>query len=153
MEEGVAHRAADDVERRADGARDRLDEGGLAAARLAGQAVDLVAVDVQADVVDGADLAVDAEILHLVIGLEMRRLHHRPGRLPGVFPPRPAVRFGRRGHQLAPPIRLSRLRGSMYSFIEIASRNSPMKVIVTKTVGKTNHHQTPETMALCWLAQ
>ena len=28
-----------------------------------------------------------------------------------------------------------------------------MKVRVTNSVGKTNHHQTPETMALCWLAQ
>ena len=121
---------------------------------LAGQAVDLVAVDVQADVVDGADLAVDAEILHLVVGLEMRGLHHRPGRPPGVLSAATGLRLrARGGHQLAPPIRLSRLRGSMYSFIEIASRKSPMKVTVTKTVGKTNHHQTPETMALCWLAQ
>ena len=28
-----------------------------------------------------------------------------------------------------------------------------MKVMVTQAVGNTNHHQTPDTMALCWLAQ
>jgi hypothetical protein len=41
----------------------------------------------------------------------------------------------------------------MYSFIETARRNNPMKAMVTQAVGNANHHQTPDTMALCWFAQ
>ena len=51
------------------------------------------------------------------------------------------------------PNRLSRLRGSMYSFIDTASRNSPMNVITTSTTGNAIHHQMPATSAVCWLAQ
>src|SRR4029078_4827372 len=87
----------------------------------------------------------DPEIAHLVVGLEPVDLQDRPVR---------ATSLGRPVHvDDPPPMRFSRLRGSMYSFSETASRKSPMNVIVTNSVGKTNHHQTPETMALCWLAQ
>ena len=41
----------------------------------------------------------------------------------------------------------------MYSFIETASRKRPMKVMMTSATGKTIHHQTPATSAVCWLAQ
>ena len=56
----------------------RLDQRGLAAARFAGEAVDLVAVDVQADVVDGAHLALDAEVVHQVIGAQVVDRQHGP---------------------------------------------------------------------------
>ena len=48
VEEAVAGRAAQHVERRPVGAGDGLDEAGLAAARFAGEAVDLVALHVEA---------------------------------------------------------------------------------------------------------
>ena len=58
----IEHRAAaDDAQRRTDGAGDRLDQRRFAAARFAGQAVDFVGVDMQADIVHGAHLARDAE--------------------------------------------------------------------------------------------
>src|SRR5258708_7122936 len=52
-----------------------------------------------------------------------------------------------------PPVLPRRLRGSMYSFIETASRKRPTKVITTSSTGKKIHHQTPATKAVCWLAQ
>ena len=78
VEEAVAGRAAQHVERRPVGAGDGLDEAGLAAARFAGEAVDLVALDVERDVVDRLHLARDAEILHLVVGAQVA---HRQDRL------------------------------------------------------------------------
>ena len=70
VEEAEFHRAADDIERRPVGRGDRLDEGGFARARLAREAVDLVAVDVESNVVNCPHFAVDAKILHLVVGAE-----------------------------------------------------------------------------------
>ena len=112
--EGVANRSADDCERWPDGRGDGLEERRLAATRFASQSVDLVAVDDERDVVDSAHLALDAKIVHQIIGAQVfdgeRR---RPGRrvvLTGL------------GHQAAPPMRLKRLRGSMYSFIDTDRR-------------------------------
>src|SRR5690606_7300165 len=149
IEEAVLDRSADDVERRAVGGRDRLDQGCLAAARFPRDAVDLVPVDLECDVIDGTDLPVDAEILHLVVSTQIA---HREDGLRGH---RSVAGLAVRLHHHAPPMpmRASRLRGSMYSFIETASRNRAMKVSVMNAVGNTNHHHTPATMALCWLAQ
>src|SRR5450631_1480038 len=142
-------RTADDSERWADRAHDGLDECGLAAARFACQPVNLVAVDMQADAIDGADLAADAEISGLVVGAQVPDREHALRRRLGV---------GCKGwcggdHSRIAPMRASRLRGSMYSFIEIASRNSPMNRMTTNNTGKKNHHQIPATIAVCWLAQ
>ena len=71
-----ADRPVDHVERRADRAHDGLDQRGLAAARLAREAVDLVAVDMQADAVDRAHLAADAEISRLIVGAQVRHAEH-----------------------------------------------------------------------------
>ena len=126
------HRACQHFERRLDRVGDGLDQGGLAAARFAGEAVDLVGGDAEADIVDGADLALDPERGRPVVGAQAR--HGEDG-------------FAH------PPVRPRRLRGSMYSFIDTASRKSPMKVMTTSSTGKKIHHQMPATRAVCWLAQ
>ena len=100
---------------------------------FAGEAVDLVGRDREADVVDGADLALDAEGGRPVVGAQ--------------------ARHGEDGLPAHPPVLPRRLRGSMYSFIDTASRNRPMKVITTSSTGKEIHHQMPATSAVCWLAQ
>ena len=51
------------------------------------------------------------------------------------------------------PIRLRRLRGSMYSLTDMAKRNSPRNSSTMATIGKAIHHQMPAMMAWCWLAQ
>src|SRR5690606_28366656 len=58
----------------------------------------------------------------------------------------------KREHAHAPILR-SRLRGSIYSFMLTASRNSPRKVMTIRITGMTIHHHTPTTMAECELAQ
>jgi len=50
-------------------------------------------------------------------------------------------------------IRASRLRGSMYSLMDMASMNRPKNSITTKIIGNAIHHQMPETMAEWALAQ
>src|SRR5262245_463557 len=130
--EGEDHRARQHLERRLDGAGDGLDQRGLAAARFAGQPIDLVGLDGEADVVDGANLALDPEGRGPVIGAQVRD------------------REDRCAHGSARP---RRLRGSMYSFIDTASRKRPMKVMTTSSTGKKIHHQMPATRAVCWLAQ
>ena len=76
-------------------------------------------------------------------------------RLIALPPPATAIGFTHCKHLAAvhAPNRLSRLRGSMYSFIDTANRNSPMNVITTSTTGNAIHHQMPATSAVCWLAQ
>jgi hypothetical protein len=126
------HRARQHLQRRLDCVGDGLDQRGLAAARFAGEAVDLVGRDREADIVDGTDLALDPEGGRPVVGAQAR--HGEDG-------------FAH------PPLLPRRLRGSMYSFIDTASRKSPMKVITTSSTGKKIHHQMPATRAVCWLAQ
>src|SRR5262249_49241208 len=109
-----------------------LDQRGLAAARFAGEAVDLAGLDGEADIVDRAHLAPDAERRGAVVGAQAR--NGQDGRGHGALRP-------------------SRLRGSMYSFIDTASRNRPTKVMTTSSTGKKIHHQMPATSAVCWLAQ
>ena len=142
--------AADDLQRRLDDAGDGLDQRGLAGARFAGEAVDLAAPDVEGDAVNRPDVAVDAEIAGAEMRLQVADRQDRPRRCrlrASVATAWPALIAS------PPPMRLSRLRGSMYSFIETASRNSPTKVMITTTVGKAIHHQMPATIAVCWLAQ
>src|SRR5690606_14939939 len=62
-----AHRAADDVERRASGGGDGLDQRGLAGTRFAREPVDLIGLDAQTHVVDGAYLAPYAILIDQVI--------------------------------------------------------------------------------------
>jgi spore germination protein YaaH len=120
------------LERRLGGGGNGLDQGGLAAARFAGETVDLVGRNAEADIVDGTDLALDAERGRPVVGAQAR--HGEDG-------------FAH------PSVRPRRLRGSMYSFIDTASRKSPTKVMTTSSTGKKIHHQMPATRAVCWLAQ
>src|SRR5690606_37674928 len=68
--ERVGYRAVNYPERRADSGGQHLDEARLARGTLASDAVDLVGLDAHGDVVDGPNLAFDAEIVHLVVGLE-----------------------------------------------------------------------------------
>jgi hypothetical protein len=63
------HGTFDNPERRTDGARNGLDKGALSGTRLAGEAIDFVAVDLEAYVVDCPHLAVDAEQLRLIVSL------------------------------------------------------------------------------------
>src|SRR5690606_31802352 len=150
-----AHRAADDIKRRAGGGGDGLDQRGLAGTRFAREPVDLIGLDAQTHVVDGAYLAPYAILIDQVIGTEIAHLDHRRGRGRGHgrFRVRERRCPSRRHHALAPLMRLRRLRGSMNSFIETASRKKPMKVMTTSTTGNRTHHQTPATSAVCWLAQ
>ena len=129
----VADGAADDGERGTDGTGERLDQAGLAGAGFAGEAVDLVAADLERDVVHRADLARDAKRLHPVVGAQ--------------------VADGEQRRHGGLPSRARRLRGSIYSFIEMASRNRPTNRATTEATGKAIHHQMPETSAVCWLAQ
>jgi hypothetical protein len=77
VQEREIHRAPDHLQRRLDGAGDGPDQRGLAGAGFAGQPVDLAAPDLEADAVDGLDMAFDAE----VIGAEMRpQIPHREDR-------------------------------------------------------------------------
>ena len=118
-------------ERRLGGGGDGLDQRGLAAARFARQPVDLAGRDREADIVDRPHVARHAERRGPVVGAQ-------------------AFDGEDRRHRSARP---SRLRGSIYSFIETASRKSPMKVMTTSSTGKKIHHQMPATSAVCWLAQ
>ena len=61
-------------------------------------------------------------------------------------PTRPRSRFGL-------PMRLRRLRGSMYSLTEMARRKSPTKRMTTPITGAAIHHQMPATIAEWALAQ
>ena len=94
---------------------------------FAGQAVDLARRDREADIVDRPHVARHAERRGPVIGAQ-------------------AFDGEDRRHR---SVRPSRLRGSMYSFIETASRKSPMKVMTTSSTGKKIHHQMPATSAVC----
>ncbi len=144
------HGASDHFQRRLDGASDGLDQRGLAGTGLAGQTVDLTALDVEGDAVDRFDVAIDAEMA----GAEMRpQIPDRQDRpiVVRLLCVRKAGRSG--GHDVTRPMRLNRLRGSMYSFMDTASRNSPMNVMITTMVGKAIHHHTPATIAVCWFAQ
>jgi hypothetical protein len=80
VEKPVFDVAADDFERRPDGGGDGLDEGGLAAARLPGEPVDLVSFDFEGNVIDGAHLANDTEVAHQIVGPQVldrqRSLHN-----------------------------------------------------------------------------
>ena len=138
-EEGEAGRAADHLQRRLQQACDGLDQRRLAGAGFAGEPVDLVAADVEIDAVHRPHLAIDTEIAGAEMRLQIAHLEHR--------------RMVRRLAHRPPPIRARRLRGSMYSFIDTASRKSPTKVITTSAIGKAIHHQMPATSAVCWFAQ
>ena len=118
------------LERRLGGGGDGLDQRGLAAARFARQPVDLARFDREAHLVDSTHVAGHAESRGAVVGSQ-------------AVDDKDAHRS----------VRPSRLRGSMYSFIDTASRNSPMKVMTTSSTGKKIHHQMPATSAVCWLAQ
>src|SRR5471032_384435 len=124
--------ACHQLERWLKGRGNRFDQAGLATARFAREAVDLAGRNGEADVVDGTHLTPHAERRGAVVGAEARDGEDRRAQL--LLRPR-------------------RLRGSMCSFIDTASRNSPMKVITTASTGKNIHHQMPATSAVCWLAQ
>src|SRR5712664_3769365 len=144
------HGASDNIQRRLDRASDGLDQRGLAGTGLAGQTVDLSALDVEGNAVDRFDVAIDAEMAGAEMRLQIPDRQDRPiiVRLSCV------CKAGRNGgHDVTRPMRLNRLRGSMYSFMDTASRNSPMNVMITTMVGKAIHHQTPATIAVCWFAQ
>ena len=51
------------------------------------------------------------------------------------------------------PMRFRRLRGSMYSFIDIDNRNRPMNRMTMAPTGAATHHQMPEISAEWELAQ
>ena len=122
IEEAVADRAADHGERRPDGSGDGLQERRFAAARFAGEFVDLVAANDKRDVIDGAHLALDAEVVHQIIGAQaVDRQRRRPFRRRARRAGRSVVQAGLL-HQVAPPMRLRRLRGSIYSFIDTDRR-------------------------------
>ena len=143
-------RAADHAHRRPNGTSQRLDQRGLSAGGFTGEAVDFVPSHHQADVVDGADLALHAVMLVDVIGLEPvdgQRVLYRSG-----FRHRRDLPCRRLLHCQA-PIRASRLRGSIYSLIDIASMNRPRNSVTTKIIGNAIHHQIPDTMAEWALAQ
>ena len=125
-------RTAHHFERRQRGGGDGPDQRRLAATRFTGETVDLVGPDLKAHAVDRPDFALNAECGRLIVRAQIGDGQHRIG------------------HAAA---RLSRLRGSMYSFIDTASRNRAMKVMTTRSTGKKIHHQIPATMAVCWLAQ
>src|ERR1700681_1508413 len=134
--------AADHFQRRLDGAGDGLDQRGLAGTGFSGEPVNLAAPDIEADAIDRLDGALDAEMVGAKVGPQIADREDRRG----------AGGLVHLRHDTA-PMRLRRLRGSMYSFIDTASRNSPMKVMITAMVGKAIHHHTPATIAVCWLAQ
>ena len=126
------NRAANHFERGPGGGGDGSDQRRLAATRFAGETVDLVGPDLKAHAVDRPDFALNAKCGCLIVGAQIRDAQYRISHA---------------------ATRLSRLRGSMYSFIDTASRNRPMKVMTTSNTGKKIHHQIPATMAVCWLAQ
>lgn len=66
-----------DPQRRPDRAGNGLDQRRLAAARFTGNAIDLAAGDGQADIVDGAHLAIDAEEEGTVIGFQILNFDQR----------------------------------------------------------------------------
>ena len=125
-------RAAHNFERWPRSSGNGPDQRRLAATRFAGEAVDLVGRNVKAHAIDSPDFALYTErgcpIVRAQIGDGQHRIGHAA-------------------------TRLSRLRGSIYSFIDTASRNRPMKVMTTRNTGKKIHHQIPATIAVCWLAQ
>src|SRR5258707_12057198 len=143
------HGASDHFQRRLDGASDGLDQRGLAGTGLAGQTVDLTALDVEGDVVDRFDVAIDAEMA----GAEMRpQIPDRQDRsiVVRLLCVRKTGRSG--GHDVTRPMPLNPLRGSMDSFIDKTNTNNPMNVMITTTVRETIHHQTPATIAAWWFA-
>src|SRR4028119_597360 len=86
--EAEPHRSFDNPERRTDGTSNSLDEGALSRTRLACEAVDLIAVNLKADVINRPHLAVDPEQLHLIVCLQtvnfeqrssLQRLHFMRG--------------------------------------------------------------------------
>ena len=103
--EVVGHRSADDSQRWTNRGGKRLDQRGLARRALAGDAIDLVLANRERDVIDRPHLAVDAEVLRPVIGLQAVDGQNV---------------LWRGGHQL--PMRRRRERGSMYSLSDTASR-------------------------------
>src|SRR6185503_18502409 len=124
-----------------------LDQRGLARARFARQAVDLVAPHLEVDAIDRAHLALYAEVARDVVGLETLHREHR-----GIGGLRWRCRSHRRRRtrlrqrtHAALPMRLNRLRGSMYSLSDTANRYSPMNSIITSATGNAIHHQMPAT--------
>src|SRR5208337_1004052 len=122
IEEAVADRAADQGQGRTDCSGDGLEERRLAATRFTGESVDLVAANDKRDVIDGAHLALDAEVVRQIVGAQAidrqrRRAFRGRARLAGQ-----SVVPGGLAHQAAPPMRLRRLRGSIYSFIDTERR-------------------------------
>src|SRR6185295_12989327 len=111
---------------------DGFHEGGFSGARFSGQSVDLVRANFERHAVDRPHLALDPKLRGAEVGSQILDLEHcRPG------------------HCVAPPMRARRLLGSMYSFIETASRNRPTNVITTSPTGNAIHHQMPATTAVC----
>src|SRR6516164_4798913 len=103
----------------------------------------------EAHAVDSLDLALDPERARPVVGLEVLDAQSDL-RLPGAGPPIAIEDWrGRLHHALPAPIRRSRLRGSICSFIDTASRNSPMNSMTIRMTGKATHHHTPATSAVC----
>ena len=116
--------AAHDLERRTHGRGDGLDQRRLARARFAGEPVDLVGAHLERHAVDSPYLAVHAEMARAVVGLQAVDAQHGFGRL--RLPAFDRERRGCRRHAPPPaPMRCNRLRGSMCSFIDTASRNKP----------------------------
>src|SRR5262245_6812853 len=153
LQKAQAHRAADDLQRWTHGSGNGLEQGRFARARFAGEAIDLVVAHLEGHTIDGLHVPLHAEMARAVVGLEPLDSKHRLG-LPGRWLALGLDVGGLCGH--APPsapMRRSRLRGSICSFIDTANRKSPMNRSTTKATGKAIHHQTPATSAVCWLAQ
>ena len=142
-QEREIHAAANDLHWRPDRAYDTFEQRGLAGAGLAGEPVHLAALNCKADAVDGLHLAFESEAVNPV---KRPQVTDRQDRL------RVDGRVRSRSFGLyhgVPPALRRRLRGSMYSLVDTASRNSPMNVMITAMVGKAIHHQTPATIAAC----
>jgi SAM-dependent methyltransferase len=91
--------------RRADEAGNCLDQRRLARARFARKPEDLVAFDIEANVVDRTYFARDTEVRAAEMSLQVLDAQDRLA-----------------AHCAPPPIRARRLRGSMYSFIDTERR-------------------------------
>ena len=115
-----------------------------------GDAVDLLVPDLEGNAIDRPDLPLDAEMARAVVGFEVfYGKHGLAGGARGWAFFLPADGRGRGHAPPSAPMRRSRLRGSICSFIDTASRNRPMNRATTKMTGKAIHHHTPATSAVC----
>src|SRR6516165_4646729 len=82
IEKAVLDPAAGDFERWPDCRGDGFDESRLAAARLPGEAIDLISLDFDGNVINGAHLANNSKVAHQVVGpqvLDQQRGFHELG--------------------------------------------------------------------------